>query len=359
MIFQRAVRREFTQSAAGIFTALFAIMMTTQLIRLLNEAVQGKVEPEAVAALLGFSALNYLPHLLSLALFVAILLTLSRAYRDSEMVVWFSCGLSLTAWIRPVISFAAPLVATIAVLAFFLSPWALSESAEYRGKLSARKDAGQVSPGTFQESSTGNRVVFVEAVADDTSYVRNVFVSETQSDRLGLTVAGTGHQEIAENGDRFIVLQDGRRYEFRPGTPEFSVLDYSRYAVRLETREARGIVRTPQNMPTLELLAVDSRPYRAELLSRLSLPISAVVLALLSIPLSFVNPRAGRSANMLLAILAYLFYNNLVTISQGWVASGKVTFAVAMVGVHLLMLALLPVLFYQRIAVSSFIRLSR
>ncbi len=83
------------------------------------------------------------------------------------------------------------------------------------------------------------------------------------------------------------------------------------------------------------------------------------MLALLSIPLSFVNPRAGRSANMLLAILAYLFYNNLVTISQGWVASGKVTFAVAMVGVHLLMLALLPVLFYQRIAVSSFIRLSR
>jgi lipopolysaccharide export system permease protein len=72
MIFQRAVRREFTHLAAGVFTALFAIMMTTQLIRLLSDAAQGSVEPDAVVALLGFSALNYLPVLLSLSSFVAI-----------------------------------------------------------------------------------------------------------------------------------------------------------------------------------------------------------------------------------------------------------------------------------------------
>ncbi len=359
MIFQRAVRREFAQTAAGIFTALFAIMLTTQLVRLLNEAVQGKVEADAVAALLGFAALNYLPHLLSLSLFVAILLSLSRAYRDSEMVVWFSCGLPLTAWIRPVIDFAAPLVATIAALAFFLSPWAVSESIEFRNKLSTRRDAGQVAPGTFQESSTGNRVVFVEEVADDTSHVRNVFVSDTRPDRLGITTAGTGYQEIAANGDRFIVLQEGRRYEFAPGSAEISQIEFARYAVRLETKEARGVVQTPRSMGTVELAANDSRQHRSELLGRLSLPISALILALLSIPLSFVNPRAGRSANMLLAILAYLFYNNLVTIGQEWVARGKLSFSVALLGIHLLMLCLLPVLFYRRIAVSSFLRLAR
>lgn len=39
--------------------------------------------------MLGFSALNFMPILLSLTLFVSVLLSLSRAYRDSEMVVWF------------------------------------------------------------------------------------------------------------------------------------------------------------------------------------------------------------------------------------------------------------------------------
>lgn len=359
MIFQRAARREFTHSAAGVFVALFAILLTTQLIRLLSEAAQGSIAPEAVIALLGFSALNYLPSLLSLAAFIAILLTMSRSYRDSEMVVWFSSGLSLAAWIRPVLVFTLPLVFAVALLSLFASPWALSQSAEYRGHLDVRRDVGQATPGAFQESASGDRVVFVEAVADDESFVKNVFVSSIQNQRLGVTMAATGHQEIADNGDRFMVLENGRRYEIEPGTPELRILEYARYAIRLETREARGIEQTPRNTPTLELMARDQPVYRAELLWRLSVPLAAIVLALLAIPLSFVNPRAGRSANMLLALFTYLLYNNLMTISQAWVANGKVSFTVGLLAVHLFMLCLLPLLFYRRIAVLSFARFSR
>lgn len=359
MIFQRAVRREFTHAAAGIFVALFAILVTTQLIRLLTEAAGGKVAPEAVAALLGFAALNYLPILLSLSMFIAILLTLSRSYRDSEMVVWFSSGLSLTAWVRPVMTFALPLIVAIAVLSLFLSPWALSKSAEFRQNLSSRSDVGRVSPGAFQEAASSDRIVFVEAVADDASYVRNVFVSSLQNQRLGVTMAATGHQETAANGDRFMVLENGRRYEVEPGSPEFRILQFARYAIRVETKEARGIERTPKNMTTLDLIAENEPVHRAELLWRLGIPLSAVVLALLAIPLSFVNPRAGRSANMLLAIFTYMVYSNLLSISQAWVAQGKVSFPVGMLLIHLLMLALLPLLFYRRIAVFSFARIWR
>ena len=359
MIFQRATRREFTQSAAGVFVALFAILLTTQLIRFLNEAAQGSIAPEAVVALLGFSALNYIPTLLSLSAFIAILLALSRSYRDSEMVVWFSSGLSLAAWVRPVLVFTLPLVVAIAGLSLFVSPWALSKSSEYLSKLDVRKDAGQVSPGAFQESSSGDRVVFVEGVADDETYVRNIFVSSVQAGRLGVTMAATGHREIAPNGDRFIVLENGSRYEIEPGTPEMRILEYGRYAIRMETKEARGIERTPKNMSTLDLIALDQPIYRAELLWRVGLPLSAMVLVLLAIPLSFVNPRAGRSANMLLALFTYLVYNNLMTISQAWVASGKVSFALGVASVHVFMLCLLPLLFYRRIAVLSLARFSR
>lgn len=359
MIFLRAARREFTHSAAGVFVALFAILLTTQLIRLLAEAAQGTIAPEAVVALLGFASLSYIPTLLSLASFIAIILALSRSYRDSEMVVWFSSGLSLAAWIRPVLTFALPLVFAITALSLFVSPWALSQSAEYRGNLETRKDAGQISPGAFQESSSGERVVFVEAIAEDESFVKNVFVSSVQNGRLGVTMAATGHQEVAENGDRFMVLDNGRRYELTPGTSEFRILEYVRYAIRVETKEARGIEWTPKNMPLFELINIDQPAHRAELLWRISLPVSAIVLALLAIPLSFVNPRAGRSANMLLALLTYLVYNNLLTVSQAWVASGKITFVVGVVTVHMFMICLLPILFYRRIAVLSFVRFFR
>ena len=359
MIFQRAIRREFTQSAAGVFIALFAILLTTQLIRLLAEAAEGSVAPEAVAALLGFSAINYIPTLLSLSSFVAILLAISRSYRDSEMVVWFSSGVSLTAWVRPVLVFILPLMLAITALSFFVSPWALSQSAEYRGNLERQRDAGQATPGTFQESSSGERVIFVEGVADDESYVKNVFVSSVQNQRLGVTMAATGHQEFASNGDRFIVLENGRLYEMNTGSAEFRIMEYARYAVRVETKEARGIEKTPRNTSTLELLGNDLPTYHAELLWRISVPVSAVILALLAIPLSFVNPRAGRSANMLLALFAYLVYNNMMTVGQAWVASGKISFLAGFLGIHLFMLCLLPLLFFRRIAVLSFVRFFR
>ena len=216
MIFERAARREFAQSAAGISVALLAILTSTQLIRLLKEAAGGRIAPEAVLSLLGFAALNFMPVLLSLTLFVAVLLSLSRAYRDSEMVVWFSSGLPLTAWIRPVLKFALPIVLAVAALSGFLSPWANYTAATYREQLSARSEISQVSPGAFRESKNGQRVFFVEALAEDASRVGNVFVAHVQDGKLGVMMSGAGHQEIAENGDRFVVLEQGRRYQIEP-----------------------------------------------------------------------------------------------------------------------------------------------
>ena len=93
-IFLRAAQREFANAAIAVFVALFAILVTTVLIRLLGQAAGGSVPSDAVVALIGFGALAQLPIVLSLTAFIAVLMTLSRSYRDSEMVVWFAAGVS-------------------------------------------------------------------------------------------------------------------------------------------------------------------------------------------------------------------------------------------------------------------------
>lgn len=351
MIFERAARREFAQSAAGISVALLAILTSTQLIRLLKDAAGGNIAPEAVASLLGFAALNFMPVLLSLTLFVAILLSLSRAYRDSEMVVWFSCGQPLTAWMRPVLKFALPIVVAIAVLSGFLSPWANYSTADYKQRLSARSELSQVSPGSFREVKKGQRVFFVEAMAEDASRVGNIFVASIQEGKLGVVMSNSGYQETAENGDRFVVLEQGRRYEVEPGTPAFKVMEFERYRVRTEDGVARPAERSPNRLPLDELLLDNSPQARGELLWRIGMPVSALILALLAIPLSYVNPRAGRSANMLIAILIYVVYSNLISVSQAWVAQGKLSFWIGVWAVHALMLLPLLLLFYKRVAI--------
>ena len=362
MIFQRAAQREFAQTAATVFVALFAIMLTTQLIRLLGQAAGGRIASEAVVAMLGFTALNYLPVLLSLTLFIAILLSLSRVYRDSEMAIWFSAGVPLTAWMRPVLRFALPLVLVIAVLALFLSPWAISQRAAYQDRMDRRDDVARVSPGAFKESARGDRVFFVESVTDRVTqedHVKNIFIHSLQHGRLGVMAAAQGHTEVAANGDKFIVLTDGRRYEGAAGTAEYRVMAFERYAMRIEVQENRGIDKSTKSMPILELLRDRNPASQAELLWRIGVPLSALTLALLAIPLAFVNPRAGRTNNLLFALLTFMIYNNLLSLSQAWVAQGRLPFEVGVWAVHVLMFLALVLLFWKRLAVFSVWRLWR
>ena len=54
MIFHRALLREFAGLAGAVFMTLFAIAVTTQLIRLLGKAAGGSIPTDAVIAFLGF-----------------------------------------------------------------------------------------------------------------------------------------------------------------------------------------------------------------------------------------------------------------------------------------------------------------
>ncbi|HYT15300.1 MAG TPA: LPS export ABC transporter permease LptF [Burkholderiales bacterium] len=353
MIFQRALLREFGYLALAVFSTLFAITLTTQLIRLLGQAAGGKVLSEGVVALLGFAALNYLPVLLSLTLFITVLMTLSRSYRDSEMVIWFGSGLSLLSWIRPVLLFAAPLIALIAALSLFLSPWAVGKSDEYRRQMDLRDEASRVAPGIFREAANTDRVFFVEEIAGDETNVQNVFISQMQEGKLGIMVSKRGYRESAANGDRFVVLQDGRRYDGVPGTRDFKVMDFERYALRIEARDAQGEQTSTKAASTLALLQQQSDPNLAELLWRVGLPISALILTMLAIPLSFVNPRASRSINLVFALLIYMVYGNLLNIVQAWVSQGRVAFQTGWWVVHAGMLGVLALLFFRRLRMSS------
>jgi len=357
MIFHKSLLREFTIAALGTFLVLLGITLTTQLVRLLGEAASGAITSTGVVALLGLALVSYLPVLLSLTLFIAVLMTLTRSYRDSEMVVWFSCGMSLTAWVRPVLMFSAPLVFTIALLSLVLSPWAVGKAEEFRRLLESRDDVSAITPGVFRESHQAERVYFVEEVSGAENLVANVFVSSTQNQKLGVMVARRGFQETMANGDRFLVLLNGRRYEGEPGTADYKIFEFDRYAMRVETSETRVHAPSTKTASTLDLARRRTPDNLAELSWRIGLPLSALILALIAIPLSFVNPRAGRSMNLILALLVYMVYSNLLSIVQAWIAQSHLSLAAGVWGVHFCMFVLLLLLFYRRLMVFSIFRL--
>jgi lipopolysaccharide export system permease protein len=349
VIFQRSLIREFSLIALSVVSVLIAIILTNFLIRTLGRAASGDVLPEAVFGLIAFALLTNLPVLLGVAVFIAVLLALTRSYRDSEMTVWFTSGLSIAAWIMPVLQFAVPIALVCALLSLAIAPWSNAQSAEYLRLLASRDDVYSVTPGVFRESRSADRVFFVDKLSERDDVVNNVFMQSSQNGRMGVTVAQKGFVETAENGDRFIVLLNGRRYEGTPGTLEYQTVDFERYSVRIEPKEAKRQALKPSAMPTMELLAEGKPEQIAELHWRVGLPLAVIIMALFAIPLSIVNPRSGRSWNLIFAVLTYALYYNLLQIFNAWTMQGKIPLWVGLWPVHGVMALIVGFLFYRQL----------
>jgi len=245
------------------------------------------------------------------------------------------------------------------VLSLLLTPWAMSKVDEIRLKLESRDDVAVASPGTFRESKQADRVFFLENVAPGNNQVGNIFVQSVQQGKVGTIVARNGLQETAANGDKFIVLLNGKRHEGTPGQLDYKIVEFERYAMRVETVESKKKPPNPKAYSTLYLLENRSSWNMSELNWRLGLPVSALLLSLLAIPFSYVNPRAGRSLNMISALILYMLYNNLMSIINTWVAQDKVPVSTGLLGIHIVMIVLVMTLFYYRLSVFSFRRLIR
>ena len=353
MIFQRALRRELASSAGATFTVLFSILVTWTLISILGRAAGGKVASGDVVALLVFAVLNYLPTILILTSFISVLMVVTRSYRDSEMVVWFASGQSLVRWVYPVLTFGLPLVLLTGALSLFANPWANMKSTEFKERFEKREDLKRVSPGQFMESVSANRVFFVEGSAAGSNVVQNVFVNTVEKNGNTVVVAKEGVIEADPKGGQFLVLKNGRRYQGVPGQADFQSMEFQRYSMRVTTRvPVLGADMPVVSLSTAALLAAPNRYTMAELLWRIASPIMCIVLLLLAIPLGFVNPRAGSSANLILAMLIFITYNNLVKVTEDTVKQGKAGFGAAWWPLHLFVALGVLALFAWRLNVN-------
>jgi lipopolysaccharide export system permease protein len=356
MIFRRAIVSEIANSAGAVFSVLFCIVFTQVLVHLLGDAASGDVDTKALFSIVALSTLTNLPLVLTLSVFIAVLIALSRAFRDSEMVVWFAAGQSLLAWIRPVLRFTLPVAGLVAALALFVSPWAERMIAEARQRFEHRDDVSKVTPGRFIESAASDRVFFVENLDIDGAHVESVFASQRTGNREVIIVAAQGNVETHTDGARFLVLSNGRRYEGSPGVAEHRVLEFDRYAIRLESQVDTPLASSnARTFATAALLADPTPRNLGELLYRLALPVAAVVLALLAVPLAYVNPRVGRSANLIVATLLALVYLNSIQVMQASVQRGRIGFGTAVWLAHAVAVLLIVVLFYKRVSLRRWL----
>jgi lipopolysaccharide export system permease protein len=327
MLFQSSIRTELARSFGATLVVLITIVMTIVLIRTLGQASRGFISPQDVMLFMAYSALGRLPTILTLSLFIAMVSTLSRMYRDSEMVVWFTSGQGLAGFLRPLFHFAWPILLVISLMALFVWPWTNQQTKDMQSRYEQRGDLDRIAPGQFQESSNGNRVFFIDRDLAGDKASNNVFIAATEKGKNSVTTARSGRVELLDDS-QFLMLSNGQRLENVIGQSALKISDFEEYGAKTgntgffteSTPEAKLLsTRSLVKAPTLGNLS--------ELAWRLGLALAAINCVILALALASVNPRGGRSGNVILVLLTFVVYNNLVNLGQSWILLGIISFA--------------------------------
>lgn len=335
MLFHSSLRKELSRSFGATLVVLVTIVMTMMLIRTLGLASKGSVNPSDVMLVMAYTVLGYMPTILSLSLFISIVGTLSRMYRDSEMVIWFASGRGLVDFVQPLFRFAWPVLILIAVLSLVGWPWANSQTQGMREQYERRSDLERISPGEFRESSSRNRVFFIDKDTPDGATATNVFISSIERNLQIITSARSGRLETIDDA-RYLMLANGQRLE-RPLDPKagMKISEFDIYGAKVGGNTSGAASDAPlRARPTLRLIAEPTPPNQGELGWRIGMLFAGINFVLLALTLSSVNPRVGRSGNLLFALFAFLVYYNMLNLGQSWIGSGRFSMGGYLLALH-------------------------
>ena len=335
MLFQSAIRRELARTFGATFVVLLTVVLTILLIRTLGQASRGSLNPQDVVLFMGYATLGRLPTILTLSLFISVLTTFSRMYRDSEMVVWLSSGQSMASFLKPAFRFAWPVLVIVFLAAVFVWPWTNQQTRIMQESYESRSDLDRIAPGQFQESSNGNRVFFIDRqVEADNTTSSNIFVATNEKGKSTVTTANSGRIEI--RGDsRFVILENGQRLETEAGNSAQKISLFQEHGSRAGDAVASGFDSTdPRLISTPDLIAKASPAALGELAWRIGLALSSINLVVLGVAMARVNPRGGRGSSIIFMVLTFVAYNNLISVGRGWIVNNQIGFAGLLILLH-------------------------
>lgn len=328
MIIRRYISLQVLGSTAAVTLVLTVILMSGRVIKYFGMAADGRMDVKLLTAVLVYRLPGFLDLIVPLALFIAVLLTFGRLYLDNEMSVLHASGVSRARIVGHLALPVALVMALVTFTSFYVTPTG-NAAAEYLFAQQAQKNTFDlVRPGRFQ--SFGTRTLYAGGLSEDKQRLTEVRLFEKkrvtgEDSREVLVAAQSGRTRRDAGGARYLVLEDGVRYEMVPGKPAYRELRFARYELRMPEPVALERLSKLSSYSTPRLLEekAENPLARGEWLWRLSLPLFVPVATLLAFSLSRVNPRQGRYLKLLPAILLYLSYVVAVGAARNAIDKGK------------------------------------
>ncbi|WP_075184607.1 LPS export ABC transporter permease LptF [Teredinibacter haidensis] len=335
MIIFRYLAREVLSSMFAVSLVLLMIIISARFVNYLAEAATGKLDAGVLLTLMAYRLPAYLELILPLGLFIGILFAYGRLYLDSEMTVLHACGMSQKRLVMFTTASSLVVAIVVGLFSLYLGPEGVRASEALLAEQRSRTDFETLKPSRFHNLDGGTGTSYAESISEDKKQLRNVFMAKVspidtsvdyeqeQQREVDLTVvtAESGETVIDEgSGRKYLLLKNGRRYIGIPGDVDYRVVSFSQYSQMLpEPDYAVKPKRFTDGLTTKSLFNENTAAANAALQWRFSMPVLVMVVGFLAVPLSRTQPRQGRYAKMLPAVILYMVYLVCVNAARGMI----------------------------------------
>jgi lipopolysaccharide export system permease protein len=338
-ILQKYILREWVWTFLAVTVVLLIVMIGVSLGELLSDVAGGRMPAGLISVLMLLKMPDVLSTIIPLSIFVSVVWGTGRMYRDQEMAVMRASGFNWVMLLRPLFNLLMPVAGVILAMSLFVAP--MTAGAVQQQLENAYKSAAEwgLQTGQFHVLRGGDLVLYVESVDKDGRTLRNIFIQQRQDEREQVWIAEKGYYWLdQEAGERYLTLENGQITEGGKKVLDFGIIHFSRNDLRLPVPAHSKKQVKLEARASSEIMFSTHAEEKAEIQWRVSPAIAIVVLGMLAIPLSHSAPREGRGSRVLLGILAYTIYANLLYMCRTWVAKGDLSAMFGLWWVHLLVL---------------------
>jgi lipopolysaccharide export system permease protein len=347
IIFQYLLK-EVAKTQFAVFFVLMTIFISQKFVRILSSASEGNIPGQLVMTFIALKIPDLAGMMLPLSFFLGVLLAYGRIYADSEMTVLHACGVSEWYIVRVTLVLAFITALLTGLFTLLLAPMAAEHEYQVKQKLAADSGLSSLVAGRFQKTSNNDAVIFIHDKNKRDNSFNKVFLAQLPDETMGdasvinssLVYAQKGQIIEEELGLKSLLLTDGVRYQSDVRSNEFQSVAFKEYYIQIEDQKTEQKHRklsaissaTLFSPPTLELIA----EYSATIQWRIAFPIACIILTFIAVPLSSVNPRQGKFAKMLPALMLFLAYFLLLTSMRSGVEKQSIPIMLGLWPIHIL-----------------------
>lgn len=349
MIINKSFITEVLRTVLVVTFVIICIFLVLRGMIFLSQAAEGIIPVSAVLSLVLFKMLSYLDVMIPLMFYIGLIMVLNRWYADHEMAVLASAGLGITYFLKPLGFLVLILGGLVAFFSFYLTPLSLAKGYALEQEFRQRSDVSGVITGRFVAAKNGNGTYFIESYNRDTGNYEDVFAYSPSFEREGVGVAKTARRvEDDKTQDQFLVLMNGSRYEGTPGSQDYRVIDFEKYAIRIEPKNQKKLYLPIRARSNEELSSSTDSKERGEWYWRIGKIFTLPILALFALALSHVNSRQGKSSGMPMAFLVFLTYQQMLAYTVAMIKKGEAVSGTPIWIVHFLYFILACYCLYRR-----------